>query len=67
METAVTIDAELLREAIQVSGGQPQHQLVEEALKLLIMQKKQNVIRKYRGKLRWEGNLDELRAAKWSL
>jgi len=67
METAVAIDTDILKNAMQVAGKQTQRQLVEDALKLYTMQKKQNEIRKYRGKLQWEGNLDEMRTAKWSL
>ena len=67
METAVTIDADILNKAMQVTIGQTQRQLVEDALRLFILQNKQNEARRYRGKLQWEGNLDELRLAKWSL
>ena len=67
METAVAIDTDLLNRAMKITGEQAQKQLVEDALRLFVMQNKQSDVRKYRGKLRWEGNLDELRAAKWSL
>ena len=66
METAVTIDAELLDKAMLSADGQTQRQLVEDALRLFTMRGKQGDARKYRGKLRWEGNLDEMREAKWS-
>jgi hypothetical protein len=67
METAVTIDVEILNKAMQVAVGQNQRQLVEDALQLFALQNSQSEARKYRGKLQWEGNLDELRTAKWSL
>jgi len=67
METAVTIDTEILDKAMQAAVGQTQRQLVEDALRLFALQNSQNEARKYRGKLQWEGNLDELRTAKWSL
>jgi len=67
METAVTIDAEILNKAMQATIGQTQRQLIEDALRLFILTNKQSEARKYRGKLKWEGNLDELRTAKWSL
>jgi len=66
METAVTIDAELLDRAMLFAGGQTQRQLVEDALRFFTLRGKQGEARKYRGKLQWEGNLDEMRAAKWS-
>jgi len=65
METAITIDADILNKAMQAANGQTQRQLVEDALRLFAMQNKQADVRKYRGKLQWEGNLDELRTAKW--
>ena len=67
MEIAVTIDSEILNKAMQVANGQTQQELVENALRLFVMQNKQGEARKYRGKLQWEGDLDELRTAKWSL
>jgi Arc/MetJ family transcription regulator len=67
METAVTVDADILNEAMQAASGQTQRQLVEDALRFFVMQNRQAEARKYRGKLQWEGNLDELRTAKWSL
>jgi len=67
METAVSIDNDILNKAMQVAEGQTQRQLVENALRLFALQNRQGEARKYRGKLHWEGNLDELRTAKWSL
>jgi len=67
METAITIDTEILNKAMQAAVGQTQRQLVEDALRLFVLQNKQGEARKYRGKLQWEGNLDELRTTKWSL
>ena len=64
-ETVVTIDTEILDRAMQDADGQTQRQLIENALRLYTMQNGQGKARKYRGKLQWEGNLDELRTAKW--
>jgi len=65
METAVTIDNDILNKAMQNAVGQTQRQLVENALRLFALQNRQSEVRKYRGKLQWESNLDELRTAKW--
>jgi len=67
METTITIDTDVLNKAMLCTGFKTERQLVEDALKLFSLQNKQNEVRKFRGKLRWEGNLDELRSAKWSL
>jgi hypothetical protein len=56
METVVIIDTEILNKAMQAAVGQTQRQLVEDALRLFTLQNKQNEVRKYRGKLQWEGN-----------
>jgi len=66
METAVTVDFDILNKAMQATSGQTQRQLIEDALRFYTTQSKQADVRKYRGKLQWEGNLDELRTAKWS-
>ena len=66
METAVTINAELLDKAMQAADGQTQQELIEDALRLFTLRSKQSEARKYRGKLQWEGNLDKMREAKWS-
>jgi hypothetical protein len=65
METAINIDVDILNKAMQFAGGQSQRQIVENALLLYMLQNKQNEARKYRGKLNWDGNLDEMRTAKW--
>jgi hypothetical protein len=68
METVVAIDTEILDKAMQASAvnGQTERQLVENALRLFMLQNNQGKARKFRGKLQWEGDLDELRAVKWS-
>ena len=66
METAITVDTDLLNKAMYcVASQQTQRQIVEDALRLYVLKNGQNEARKYRGKLHWEGNLDELRTAKW--
>jgi len=65
METVITVDGEILNKAMQIAAGQTQRQLVENALRLFVLQNRQGEARKYRGKLQWEGVLDNLRAAKW--
>ena len=62
MRTNIVIDDALMDQAISVSGFKTKKETVEEALKLLIHVKKQSNIRKFRGKLNWEGNLDKMRS-----
>ena len=64
MRTNIVIDDDLMKEAISLSGFKSKKETVEEALKLLITMKKQAGIRKFRGKLKWEGDLDSMRSEK---
>ena len=64
MRTNIVIDDNLMKEAINASGYKTKKETVEEALKLLITMKNQEKIRKYRGKLNWEGDLDKMRIDK---
>ena len=66
METAVTIDTELLNKVMLSANGQTQREFVEDALRFFALCGKQGEARKYRGKLQWEGDLGEMREAKWS-
>jgi Arc/MetJ family transcription regulator len=61
MRTNIEIDDKLMDEARRASGLQTKRATVEEALKLLVQTRKQAHIRKLRGKLHWEGSLDEMR------
>jgi len=61
MRTNVIIDDTLMNKARKVSGCKTKKETIEEALKLLVSQKDQAQIRKVRGKLNWEGNLEEMR------
>ncbi|HOV94991.1 MAG TPA: type II toxin-antitoxin system VapB family antitoxin [Spirochaetales bacterium] len=61
MRTNIVIDDDLMEKARKVSGHKTKKDTIEEALKLLIAQKEQGEIRKLRGRLNWEGDLDEMR------
>jgi len=64
MRTNIVIDDKLMSDALDVSGYRTKKETVEEALKLLITMKHQASIREYRGKLNWQGDLDEMRIDK---
>jgi Arc/MetJ family transcription regulator len=61
MRTNIVIDDQLMREALALSQLKTKRAVVETGLKLLIQVKKQERIKSYRGKLKWEGDLDEMR------
>jgi Arc/MetJ family transcription regulator len=61
MRTNIVIDDQLMSEALKLTGLKTKKEAVELGLKTLIRLKKQEEIRQYRGKLKWEGDLDEMR------
>jgi len=64
MRTNIVIDDELTSQALKATGLSTKKEAVELGLKLLVRQNKQQAIRKLRGKLKWEGDLDEMRGGK---
>jgi len=61
MRTNIVIDDKLMQEALKRSGLRTKRATIEYALELLIRLKRQESIKDFRGKLRWEGDLDEMR------
>ena len=64
MRTNIVIDDKLMSDAMKVSGCSTKKEAVEEALKLLVRRSRQQQIRKLRGTVKWEGDLDEMRGGK---
>jgi Arc/MetJ family transcription regulator len=64
MRTNIAIDDKLMNAALKTSGLLTKKDVVEEALKLLVQVKKQSRLKKLRGKLKWEGDLEEMRTKK---
>lgn len=64
MRTNVVVDDELMASALQVSGLKTKKDAIEEGLRLLVQVKRQKEIKGFRGKLKWSGNLDEMRLDK---
>jgi Arc/MetJ family transcription regulator len=64
MRTNVVIDDELMESALNASGMKTKKAAIEEGLKLLVKMKYQERIKNFRGKLKWTGNLDEMRLDK---
>ena len=61
MRTNIVIDDELMRQVLELTGLRTKREAVEQGLKALVRLKQQERIREFRGKLRWEGDLDEMR------
>ncbi len=62
MRTNIVIDDALMDDALKLTGLKTKREAVELGLKTLIKLKKQEDIRRFRGKLSWEGSLDDMRA-----
>ena len=61
MRTNIVIDDRIMEEALVMGNFRTKREAVETGLKLIIRLKKQGDIKKYRGKLNWDGNLDDMR------
>ncbi len=62
MRTNIVIDDALMQEARKLSGMKTKRDTVELALRTLVKLKNQERIRDFRGKLKWEGDLDAMRS-----
>jgi Arc/MetJ family transcription regulator len=58
MRTNIEIDDRLMRDALRVSGGKTKRAVVEAALRLLVQTKAQAGIRRLRGQVEWDGDLE---------
>ncbi len=61
MRTNIVIDDTLMAEAMKVSALKTKKAVVETGLRLLIQIKKQERIKGLRGKLKWDGDLENMR------
>lgn len=61
MRTNIDIDDRLMREAMRRSGARTKRAAVEAGLRLLAETHAQGSIRRLRGKIAWEGDLNQSR------
>lgn len=61
MRTNIEIDDRLMQDALRVTGARTKKEAVELGLQSLIDLKCQEQGRLLRGKIHWEGNLEEMR------
>jgi Arc/MetJ family transcription regulator len=57
MRTNIVIDDQLMAEALKVTGLSTKKEVVELALQTIVRLNKQKDIKKFRGKLNWQGDL----------
>ncbi len=61
MRTNIEIDDDLMANALKATGLKTKKMVVVQGLKLIIRRHEQQAIRKLRGKVKWEGDLVEMR------
>ncbi len=61
MRTNIVIDEKLMKETLRLTGLKTKREAVELGLRTIVRLRKQQEIRRFRGKLRWQGDLDAMR------
>jgi Arc/MetJ family transcription regulator len=62
MRTNIVIDDQLMEDTLRATGLQTKREAVEEGLRTLLRLKQQGEIRRFRGKLNWQGDLNAMRS-----
>ncbi len=61
MRTNIVIDDALMEETLRATGLKTKREAVEMGLRTLLRLRRQEEIRRLRGRLSWEGDLDAMR------
>lgn len=61
MRTNIVIDDNLMTDVLQATGLKTKKEVVELGLRTLIQLKKQEEIKQFKGKLKWDDDLDRMR------
>ncbi|MCF7965290.1 MAG: type II toxin-antitoxin system VapB family antitoxin [Methylobacter tundripaludum] len=62
MRTNIIIDDTLMADVLKATGVKSKREAVELGLKALLMLKQQEGIKAFKGKLKWEGDLEQMRS-----
>ena len=62
MRTNIVIDDQLMKDTLRATGLKTKREAVELGLRTLLRLQQQEAIRRFRGKLHWEGDLEAMRA-----
>lgn len=65
MRTNIMLDDKLVEKGMKYTGIKTKKKLVDIALRELVHRKERKEILKLKGKLHWEGNLDEMRSMRF--
>ncbi len=61
MRTNVVLDETLIKKALELGGYKTKKAAIEAGLRLVVQMNSQKRLRSLRGKVLWEGDLDEMR------
>jgi Arc/MetJ family transcription regulator len=61
VRTNIVIDDKLMKETLRLTGLKTKREAVELGLRTIVRLRKQDEIRRFRGKLKWQGDLDAMR------
>lgn len=64
MRTNIDIDDKLMNDALRATGAKTKREVVERGLKMLVDLRKQEQARQLRGKIKWVGDLEQMRTDK---
>lgn len=64
MRTNIDIDDAILKEVQRLTGAKTKREAVDVALRELVARHRRLGLLRLRGKVRWEGNLEESRSAR---
>ena len=62
MRTNVVIDDKLMRDTLRATGLKTKREAVEQGLRTLLRLSRQSEIRRLRGNLNWQGDVDGMRS-----
>ena len=65
MRTNIVIDEELMKKGLRYTGLSTKKELVNYALRELIQREERKEILRLKGKLHWEGDLEEMRRGRF--
>lgn len=64
MRTNIVIDDKLMKETLRLTGLRTKREAVELGLRTVVRLRRQEDIRRFKGKLKWQGTLDAMRTDK---
>lgn len=65
MRTNIVIDDNLMAEAMSLTGIRTKREVVDTALRTLVRLRKQRAVLALEGNVSWEGNLEDMRQARY--